>query len=348
LRKLETITLGVLPLLLLSVLLVDVALADVVPTNHWVHFYGSNSTLNGNPLPIGAIIDAYDADGVHCGRDIVRNVGQYGFMPVYGDDEYADGDQGAEAEGEVISLKLNGVDATLVGPDDPIWVENGFFEVNLGATINIDVDLVTPPNDFGTPDEYVDYSFDIENTGDGIDLYNLSAVSAGGWTVEVLGGPSTSYLNSGESVSATVRVYVPSDAQDLETDDMTLTVTSQMDPSVSANGTVTTTVIITAADDPYDPIIPGVFSLEQNYPNPFNPVTRIEFTLDKAMKINLSVYNVIGQKVKTLASGRLPIGNHVLEWDGTDESGGLVSSGIYFYRLTTDNYARTRKMMLMK
>jgi flagellar hook assembly protein FlgD len=174
------------------------------------------------------------------------------------------------------------------------------------------------------------------------------AVSDEGWTVEILDGPSSGYMNPGETKDVTVRVYVPSGAANFDTDDLTFTATSVMDASVSESGIVTTTVIITAADDPNDPIVPGVFALKQNYPNPFNPTTTIEFSLEKAMHIELTVYNVIGQKVRTLANQYLSIGNHVLEWDGTDEEGRTVSSGIYFYRLTTDDYARTRKMVLTK
>ncbi len=95
--------------------------------------------------------------------------------------------------------------------------------------------------------------------------------------------------------------------------------------------------------------LPVSYELAQNYPNPFNPVTRIEFTLNTAADVNVSVYNVMGQKVATLLDGTAGPGTTSTVWDGTDASGGGVASGVYFYRLSVNNEPRqTRKMMLLK
>ncbi len=88
--------------------------------------------------------------------------------------------------------------------------------------------------------------------------------------------------------------------------------------------------------------------LHQNYPNPFNPETTISFDLPKAGPANLSVYNVKGQLVKTLADGNLDFGKQSFVWNGTDNNGRNVTSGIYFYRLTANGSVETKKMMLMK
>ncbi|MCB5246785.1 MAG: T9SS type A sorting domain-containing protein [Candidatus Cloacimonetes bacterium] len=88
--------------------------------------------------------------------------------------------------------------------------------------------------------------------------------------------------------------------------------------------------------------------LHQNYPNPFNPETTISFDLPKSGPANLSVYNVKGQLVKTLADGNLNFGKQSFVWNGTDNNGNNVTSGIYFYRLTANDSVETRKMMLMK
>ncbi len=92
-----------------------------------------------------------------------------------------------------------------------------------------------------------------------------------------------------------------------------------------------------------DAIIPNNFLLEQNYPNPFNPVTKIQFKLPKESNINLSVFNMLGQLVTTIYSGKLDAGTHFVEFDGSD-----LPSGIYFYRLEADNFVQTKKMTLMK
>ncbi|HPB42922.1 MAG TPA: FlgD immunoglobulin-like domain containing protein, partial [Candidatus Syntrophosphaera sp.] len=82
--------------------------------------------------------------------------------------------------------------------------------------------------------------------------------------------------------------------------------------------------------------------------NPFNPETTIGFDLPKSGHANLSVYNVKGQLVKTITDGNLEFGKHSFVWNGTDNDGRNVSSGIYFYRLTANGNVETKKMMLMK
>ncbi len=95
-------------------------------------------------------------------------------------------------------------------------------------------------------------------------------------------------------------------------------------------------------------VVPNGFMLEQNYPNPFNPITEIGFSLPKMSRVKLTVYNVLGQEVITLIESLLPSGNHKVIWDGRGELGSAVGSGIYFYRLTTENFEGKRKMILLK
>lgn len=88
--------------------------------------------------------------------------------------------------------------------------------------------------------------------------------------------------------------------------------------------------------------------LNQNFPNPFNPETTISFDMPKAGNARLDVFNVKGQLVKNLFNGNAPYGKTNLVWNGTDNSGQNVPSGLYFYRLNTNGRSETRKMMLMK
>jgi hypothetical protein len=85
-----------------------------------------------------------------------------------------------------------------------------------------------------------------------------------------------------------------------------------------------------------------------NHPNPFNPTTEISFNLPTSGNVTLEVFNVTGQRIATLIDEQLAAGVHATQWNGRNESGQSVSSGIYFYRLTVDDLAETRKMMLMK
>lgn len=98
-----------------------------------------------------------------------------------------------------------------------------------------------------------------------------------------------------------------------------------------------------------DASVPFAYSLNQNYPNPFNPTTTITYSLAEASEITLAVYNVLGQKVKTLVSGTYATaGTHVSRWNGLDEAGHKVASGVYFYKLEAGDYSAVKKMILMK
>jgi hypothetical protein len=94
--------------------------------------------------------------------------------------------------------------------------------------------------------------------------------------------------------------------------------------------------------------LPSRFALEQNFPNPFNPSTEIRFRLEHSSTVELAVYNVLGQKIKTLASGSFPEGEHSVTWNGRDGLGSSLSSGVYFYRLRAENRVFTRRMVLIK
>lgn len=96
------------------------------------------------------------------------------------------------------------------------------------------------------------------------------------------------------------------------------------------------------------PTKPTVFSLAQNYPNPFNPKTMIRFALPKDSWVKLDVYNILGQKVKTLVDEKLAAGVKEVEWDGKDSKGLEVASGIYFYRIKADNFSDVKKMVMLK
>ncbi len=85
-----------------------------------------------------------------------------------------------------------------------------------------------------------------------------------------------------------------------------------------------------------------------NHPNPFNPVTTIAYSLPEDSQISISIYNIKGQKVKTLVTGTQPAGDYNVSWDGKDESGKDVTSGIYFYKLKTQKNEITGKMLLLK
>jgi hypothetical protein len=125
--------------------------------------------------------------------------------------------------------------------------------------------------------------------------------------------------------------------------------TTQVILSVASNIAVTPeAVVVTAAAGKY----PVTYRLEQNYPNPFNGATTIQYDIPDVKttetKVAIQIFNVLGQKVKTLINTPHDPGQYKVTWNGTDESGNQVSSGIYFYRLITKNHLTTKKMIYVK
>jgi M6 family metalloprotease-like protein len=114
----------------------------------------------------------------------------------------------------------------------------------------------------------------------------------------------------------------------------------------------TITIPVIVSDDDIVKVRPEAF-LSQNYPNPFNPTTEIAFEIPvieniSSNYVNISVYNIRGQKIKTLLDGIYPSGQHSISWNGTDDIGNSVGSGVYFYRLSMGEIVETRKMIMIK
>ena len=97
-----------------------------------------------------------------------------------------------------------------------------------------------------------------------------------------------------------------------------------------------------------DASVPSTFTLSQNYPNPFNPETTIRFDLPKAQEIELAIYNLAAQTVATLVQGHRAAGSYSVRWDGRTDAGLELASGVYVYRLTSEERVETRKLLLMK
>ena len=95
--------------------------------------------------------------------------------------------------------------------------------------------------------------------------------------------------------------------------------------------------------------LPQVTELKENYPNPFNPTTMISFSIPNECKVDLSIYNTKGQKVKSLVNKTIPAGDHNILWNGTDDNNKPISSGIYFYKLNVNGKTEAvKKCLLLK
>jgi hypothetical protein len=95
-------------------------------------------------------------------------------------------------------------------------------------------------------------------------------------------------------------------------------------------------------------LIPARFGLSAPYPNPFNPAATIEFGLPVRAEVRLYVYDILGKRVRDLVRKTLPPGTHAVQWDGRDDSGLPLSSGIYFVRIRAGNFSAVRKVTLLK
>ena len=111
------------------------------------------------------------------------------------------------------------------------------------------------------------------------------------------------------------------------------------DGNTSLHGSVSAT--------PTAGIHPTVFQLSQNYPNPFNPLTIIRYQIPEDGKVVLGIYNLLGQPIRTLVDKEQEAGDYRVEWDGRDTEGARVGSGIYFYRLKTNDFVQVKKMVLL-
>ena len=105
--------------------------------------------------------------------------------------------------------------------------------------------------------------------------------------------------------------------------------------------------IITDIEPEPEPVV-YQFNLEPNYPNPFNPSTTIRFSLPQNEKVVLSIYDLLGKKVVDLVNGNMTAGWHTVEWNGKNQAGNLVASGVYIYRLQTGNATLQKKMLLVR
>ena len=85
-----------------------------------------------------------------------------------------------------------------------------------------------------------------------------------------------------------------------------------------------------------------------NFPNPFNPITQIRFDLPVMTNVDLVIYNMLGQKVKSFNIPNASAGNHVITWNATNELDAPVSAGVYLYQLQTEGFVKTKKMILLK
>ncbi|HOD66368.1 MAG TPA: T9SS type A sorting domain-containing protein [candidate division Zixibacteria bacterium] len=315
----------------------------IIPTPYSDQFKGT-VMINGQPAPVGTVIDAFDPDGVNNGRDTTRFGGLFGYFAAYGDDVSNTPalDEGAR-ENDPITFRILGRPAA-IDSGDATWNNMDTSTVHLSVSgVTIGLLLVDAPlTGVGSPRDTVRFEVGIRNTGNIRDFYDIiveqSKVPAWGviYPAElVYNGPdSTAYL--------WFDVVVADFPGEPPLNHLTYTVRSRIDTTATASGTVDLDVDVVGTED-RDELLPGAFALAQNYPNPFNPTTTIAFTLPRASTVRLEVYNTLGRLVEERDLGTYPVGDHAVAFDGTS-----LASGVYLYRVATEYGSASRKMVLMK
>ena len=101
---------------------------------------------------------------------------------------------------------------------------------------------------------------------------------------------------------------------------------------------------LSTADDQ----IPIDFALHENYPNPFNPTTTLRFDLPEVSDVNVVIYNMLGQKVRTFNMNSISAGSHSIKWNATNDLGDPVGAGVYLYQFQAKDFIKTKKMVLLK
>jgi len=106
--------------------------------------------------------------------------------------------------------------------------------------------------------------------------------------------------------------------------------------------------LITSVEELSTTAMPTEFRLQQNYPNPFNPQTTIRYDLPVQSDVRLTLFDVLGRTVRTLVDAKQPAGAHTAVWDGRDDRGRQLASGVYVYRITAGTFKKSAKMLLLK
>ena len=152
------------------------------------------------------------------------------------------------------------------------------------------------------------------------------------------------------SLTGTMSFYVDPVADNLEEGDETIRLVGTIDGL--EGGEVEITLSDPGASEAAKVAVqtrPEAFALANNFPNPFNPTTTIQYALPRAADVELTVYNVVGQPVRTLVAEHQSAGRYAVEWDATDDSGRSLSAGVYFYRLQAGGeFLKVKKMLLLK
>jgi len=328
---------------LLAIFLIPylIATAQVIPTNEWVNFFSTVTTFNGNPVATGSVISVFDPDGICCGAFSVHTEGQYGFLATYRDDSFTpDLDEGAEP-GDTLIFYINNHIALILGPGNPIWTSNGdVIELNLEGYSNY-APVIT-----GFPDTLTfhadstitlrlnDYVQDIDNPDSTL---HWSVTGNHSVIVEIDDASNIAVLSAPLDWSGTeILIFTAmDDSSAYDSDTLVVHVT----PFVGVKGEEVLQ-------------IPKDYFLSQNYPNPFNMQTTIKYGIPEQNYVCIRIYDLIGREITTIVNKEQEAKYYKIIWDGKDQFGNKVSTGMYFYQIVARSkektFTKTKKLLLLQ
>lgn len=181
-----------------------------------------------------------------------------------------------------------------------------------------------------------------QSVPDGLFGYELGDAASGSAFMRITDFTS-GVINPGDVGGFTVRLY-SADVDTLYSAELEITTNDPLNASVI----VPVTLAVGGVGVEEFETIPTTFAVSRNYPNPFNPTTSIDFQLPQVSNVKLVIYNVLGQQVRTLVNERMQPGKYKANWDGLNDKGASVASGIYIYRFEAGDFNSIQKMILLK
>ncbi|MBI3873137.1 MAG: carboxypeptidase regulatory-like domain-containing protein [candidate division Zixibacteria bacterium] len=311
--------------------------------------WDDTTTFLGKPILQGDAVSGIDPQGVICGLTQTYFANGAYLLHVFGDDALTTEDEGLQLNNPE-AFDINGLPAAIVGAT-PLFDGIVSKKVRLiGATSVPGATVIGDLNAAGEPGKTASVLFRVFNSGNVSGNFTVSAELDQPWTVTVQ-QPAGLVLtiDAGKEADVVAGVHVPGGTPDM---DVELRVIVHSDTYSSANSGAWTILSVTGhsgvGDGGTGGLIPDQFSLAQNYPNPFNPSTQISYSLKADGRVRLEIVNILGQNIRTLVEGFRSRGAYSEIWDGRDDQGSGVPSGIYFYRLVQDDHSLVRKMVLLK
>ncbi|KAA3630979.1 MAG: T9SS C-terminal target domain-containing protein [Calditrichaeota bacterium] len=266
----------------------------------------------------------------------------YAHLTVFDDDVIIAYRRDGVGPTDVEQIDIRGGDELhLINPDGTV------------RTCEIDLVLVEPDRErllaldnlLQPPDDSVNLELTPAN---GLRVANFGAASSYDLVIRDLGGPEIrEFMHSGINVGANSEQHLVPNWDNVSEAQLMVIVDNGID------GIVDDTIYLSNGspldvEDEQGALLPYRFELSQNYPNPFNPVTTIEYSLPRRSHVMIEIYNVLGQKVRTLVNREESAGLYTITWNGKDSGGEAVSTGMYFYRFQADDHIETKKMLLLK